>query len=440
MLSTRSWPIMGACWWWSISPPPSGVLAVAVAQDMGITVGYLPGLSMRRIADLTPGSAKTDAKDAAVIAGAARSMPHTLRAINASDEDAAALSMLTGFDLDLARQVNQTEGRIRGQSFTQTPPSPRDRGGALAGRTTPSWRPVAAWPTPAELKRAGKARIDARLKKHGCRRHATWAGQIVSALELQSVTVAGTNAAAVVLPHLARQLIAPRAQRADVAAQAGGPGGWPTLMCQVLTTPARDQGSRPPPSLLAQTLDKDLQAPEPSWPPTPGSLPSHAAPAHRSVVSTSPTAATRGSSAPCSCPPSPHCAPTPSPGPTTSANATKANRLGPGRPRPGPPPLDTPHRGTPQRGPQGCRRPGRSVLRPCAYRSTSQSNLPGPALKQGAVDDQLGRGVQVLHRRHAAFQTGGDLGRVGARRGRRRSARRRRPPPASISRGGLCLR
>ena len=134
---------------------------------------------------------------------------------------------------------------------------------------TPSWRPVAAWPTPADLKRAGKARIDARLKKHGCRRHATWAAQIVSALEHQTVVVAGTDAAATVLPHLARQLIAPRAQRADVAAQAGDPGGWPTLMCQVLTTRARDQGSRPPPSLLAQTLDKDLQAPEPSWPPTP---------------------------------------------------------------------------------------------------------------------------------------------------------------------------
>ena len=165
-------------------PATIGALAVAVAQDMGITVGYLPGLSMRRIADLTPGSAKTDAKDAAVIAGAARSMPHTLRAVTTSDEEAAALSMLTGFDLDLARQVNQTKDRLRGQSFTQTPPSPRGRGGALAGRTTPSWRPVAAWPTPADLKRAGKARIDARLKKHGCRRHATWAGQIVSALEL----------------------------------------------------------------------------------------------------------------------------------------------------------------------------------------------------------------------------------------------------------------
>ena len=125
--------------------------------------------------------------------------------------------MLTGFDLNLARQVNQTEGRIRGQSFTQTPLWRPWWGPGWS--MTPSWRPVAAWPTPAELKRAGKARIDARLKKHGCRRHATWAGQIVSALEHQTVVVAGTDAAAVVLPHLARQLIALHAQRADVAAQ-----------------------------------------------------------------------------------------------------------------------------------------------------------------------------------------------------------------------------
>ena len=163
-------------------PATIGALAVAVAQDMGITVGYLPGLSMRRIADLTPGSAKTDAKDAAVIAGAARSMPHTLRAVSASDENAAALSMLTGFDLDLARQVNQSANRIRGL-FTQIHP-------ALEAVLGP-WlehdailEVITAWPTPADLKRAGKARIDAKLKAHGCRRHTTWAGQIVSALEL----------------------------------------------------------------------------------------------------------------------------------------------------------------------------------------------------------------------------------------------------------------
>ena len=304
-------------------PATIGALAVAVAQDMGITVGYLPGLSMRRIADLTPGSAKTDAKDAAVIAQAARTMPHTLRAVSTSDEDAAALSMLTGFDLDLARQVNQTANRIRGL-YTQIHP-------ALEAVVGP-WlehdavlEVIAAWPPPADLKRAGKARIDARLKKHGCRRHAAWAGQIVSALEHQTVVVAGTDAAGTVLPHLARQLIALHAQRADVAAQVE------TLvqahpLYQVLTS-MPGIGGRTAAVFLAETLGKDLRAPAPSWPPTPGSLPSHAAPAHRSAASTSLTAATRGSSAPCSCPPSPHCAPTPSPGPTTSANATKANAI-----------------------------------------------------------------------------------------------------------------
>ena len=40
--------------------------------------------------------------------------------------------------------------------------------------------------------------------------------------------------------------------------------------------------------------------------------------------------------------------------------------------------------------------------------------LPGPALKQGAVDDQLGRGVQVLHRRYRGLEGLGDQGRAGA--------------------------
>ena len=142
-------------------PATIGALAVAVARDMGITVGYLPGLSMRRIADLTPGSAKTDAKDAAVIAGAARTMPHTLRAISTSDEDAAALSMLTGFDLDLARQVNQTEGRIRGL-YTQTPPRPGDHPGTSAGaRRRPGGHRRMAHPHRVEEGRQGPHRRQA---------------------------------------------------------------------------------------------------------------------------------------------------------------------------------------------------------------------------------------------------------------------------------------
>ena len=60
-------------------PNTIGALPVAVARSRGIDVAYLPGLAMRRIADLHAGTAKTDARDAYVIADAARSMPHTLR-------------------------------------------------------------------------------------------------------------------------------------------------------------------------------------------------------------------------------------------------------------------------------------------------------------------------------------------------------------------------
>jgi len=86
-------------------PATIGALPVAVAQGAGILVGYLPGLAMRRIADLHPGEAKTDARDAYIIAEAARTMPHTLRSIAVADEQAAELSMLCGFDDDLAKQA-----------------------------------------------------------------------------------------------------------------------------------------------------------------------------------------------------------------------------------------------------------------------------------------------------------------------------------------------
>ncbi|CBT77405.1 MULTISPECIES: IS110-like element ISAar17 family transposase [Glutamicibacter] len=197
-------------------PATIGALAVAVAQNLGIPVAYLPGLSMRRIADMYPGTAKTDEKDAFIIADAARTMPHTLRSIQVSDEDEATLGMLTGFDLDLARQITQTSNRIRGL-FTQIhPPLERILGPWLEHDAV--LEVLAAWPTPAALRHAGKARIDAKLKKYGARRHTAWASTVIDALDEQSVIVVGTDAAGLVIPHLARQMISLHAQRADVAA------------------------------------------------------------------------------------------------------------------------------------------------------------------------------------------------------------------------------
>lgn len=93
-------------------PASIGALTIAVARHLGIDVGYLPGLAMRRIADLYPGEGKTDARDAFVIADAARTMPHTLRRVGTDDETLAGLSVLAGYDDDLAAQATRLANRL----------------------------------------------------------------------------------------------------------------------------------------------------------------------------------------------------------------------------------------------------------------------------------------------------------------------------------------
>jgi hypothetical protein len=85
-------------------PASIGALVIAVARSLGIEAAYLPGLAMRRIADLHPGQGKTDARDAYVIADAARTMPYTLRRVGTDDGTLAELGVLAGHDDDLAAQ------------------------------------------------------------------------------------------------------------------------------------------------------------------------------------------------------------------------------------------------------------------------------------------------------------------------------------------------
>jgi hypothetical protein len=94
-------------------PASIGALAIAVARSLGIDVAYLPGLAMRRIADLHPGKGKTDARDAYVIADAARSMPHTLRQVGTDEYTLAGLTVLAGDDDNFAGPCTRLSNRLR---------------------------------------------------------------------------------------------------------------------------------------------------------------------------------------------------------------------------------------------------------------------------------------------------------------------------------------
>ena len=198
-------------------PATIGALPLAVAQDMGVMVGYLPGLAMRRIADLHPGEAKTDARDAAIIADAARTMPHTLRSIVLADEQAAQLSMLCGFDDDLAKQATATSNRIRGLLTQIHPALERVIGKHLDHPVMPAL--LAKYPGPDALRKAGQKRVATFMRKYAPRAGNAWAADIFEALDQQSVTVAGTDAAGLVLRQLATQLAQLRAARNEVFEQ-----------------------------------------------------------------------------------------------------------------------------------------------------------------------------------------------------------------------------
>ena len=198
-------------------PATIGALPIAVAQAAGALVGYLPGLAMRRIADLHPGEAKTDARDAAIIAETARTMPHTLRSIQATDEQVAELAMLCGFDDDLAAQITQVGNRVRGLLTQIHPALERAIGPRLDHPAILDL--LQRWPSPAQLRAAGEKRIATRMLKLAPRKGRDWAYEITTALDQQSVVVTGTNAAALVIPRLAAQLATLRKQRDDVAAE-----------------------------------------------------------------------------------------------------------------------------------------------------------------------------------------------------------------------------
>jgi transposase len=197
-------------------PAAIGALTIAVARSMDIDVGYLPGLAMRRIADLYPGQAKTDARDAYIIADAARTMPHTLRRVGTDEETLAGLGVLAGYDDDLAQQATRLANRLRDALLHVHPALERvlgphtDRGGVLDVLTAAS--------TPQALTELGETGIAEAMHTGSPRLANTLPARITTALAQQSVIVPGTADFGRVIAGVARQLRDVHRERADLAA------------------------------------------------------------------------------------------------------------------------------------------------------------------------------------------------------------------------------
>lgn len=169
---------------------------------------------MRRIADLYPGQAKTDARDAFIIADTARTMPHTLRRVDTGD-DTLTDPALVSFDDDLAGEATRISNRIRGLLTSIHPALERVLGPRIAHPAVLEILSRCGGPT--GIREAGTRKTTTIATKHAPRMDTRLVADVRAALETQTVIVPGTTAAEIVLPKLAESLKTILQQRKSIS-------------------------------------------------------------------------------------------------------------------------------------------------------------------------------------------------------------------------------
>lgn len=193
-------------------------LAIAVASRHEVPVAYVPGLVMRRAADLYPGESKTDRRDAFVIADTGRTRRRSVHWLDAgNDEVLDQLRVLNGFDVDLAADLTRLTNRLRDSLVSVSPALERTVGARLHQAGVRDL--LAKFPTPTALRAAGRARITTAVKKRSPRVAAKVVDAVTAALDAQSVTMPAEAAVGRVIAELAVELDRIHARRDALAAE-----------------------------------------------------------------------------------------------------------------------------------------------------------------------------------------------------------------------------
>jgi len=180
-------------------------LALAVAARRGVPVAYVPGLVMRRAADLYPGEAKTDRRDAYVLADTGRTRRKQVHWLDTGSDDLQAqLRVLNGFDIDLAADQTRLANRLRDALTSISPALERAVGKRLHQAGVRDL--LAAYPTLTALRAVSQSRIERTIKARSPRIAAKVTAAIAAALAAQDVTVPAEAATGRVIAELAAEL------------------------------------------------------------------------------------------------------------------------------------------------------------------------------------------------------------------------------------------
>ena len=179
-------------------------LLLTVLANAGIPVRYLSWRAVWQASSVyRGGEAKTDARDARVIADQSR-MRSDLRVLHPEDELIRELQMLTGHRTDLVADRTRAINRLRQQLVAVCPGLERvaqissDRGWAVL---------LARYQRPKAIRRAGAARLTTMLAVAGVRNAESIAQAAVTAAKAQAVRLPGEEVAAELVAELAQGVI-----------------------------------------------------------------------------------------------------------------------------------------------------------------------------------------------------------------------------------------
>ncbi|GAA4136814.1 IS110 family transposase [Leifsonia shinshuensis] len=178
-------------------------LMKAVLADHGQTLFYIPGRVVHHAAQTYRGEAKTDAKDASIIADQAR-VRRDLEAVRVPDDVTAELKILSHRRADLVHDRTRTINRLRALLLHYFPGL---EGAFDYAATKGPLILLTRYQTAAAMRASGQVRMTGWLKKQGVRLPAQMAIKALEAANAQLTVVHGEAAAAALVAKIATDLL-----------------------------------------------------------------------------------------------------------------------------------------------------------------------------------------------------------------------------------------
>lgn len=179
-------------------------LSITLAKSRNIPIAYIPGLVMRRAADLYPGNSKTDRRDSFVIADTARIRKTQVQWIQDDDEQLLKLRILNGVDIDLGADRTRQVNRLRDAITSISPSLEKVIGEKLSHFGILDL--LKKCPTPALMKKVGRARLKAIISKRSPRLANKLGELIWEAIKSQDTSIPGTEIMGNVISDLALEV------------------------------------------------------------------------------------------------------------------------------------------------------------------------------------------------------------------------------------------